>query len=296
MFNHEGLKFELTDLPKTFKIMKNYKLGFHFLYKSISLIFISCLFFFSCQQYEIEQIEPDISPFLSINGDLENPSTFMIPENIKIYREAFERVLATTVQNGKSVEFKFDKGSEINISEDIFLRITENLSELINSEKMIIVKVDGENTLISKKPINSIRRLKSGGMEEDSYFRWRLDGNIPLDIMNGMRSYNSNIHSNINDIWDLSTGNFPAYNYYTMSGNFTYNGETYSYFMGNGCANSGTGNNGCSWNDISSHYTDQQSGGNYYFILEGAATQQPIVVIHAYSNTGYSKMKNFLGW
>jgi hypothetical protein len=227
---------------------------------------------------------------------MENPSTFMINENIKIYREAFERVLAISVQDGESVEFKFDTGLEINISEDIFLRITENLTELINSGKMIIAPVNGKNTLISKMPINNIRRLKSGGMEEDSYFRWRLDGNIPLDIMNGMKAYDSDMHSNLNDIWDISSGNFPAQDYYTMSGNFTYGGETYSYFMSNGCANSGTGDNGCSWNDISSHYTDQQSGGNYYFILEGAATQQPVAVIHAYSSTGYNNMKNFLGW
>ncbi len=276
--------------------MKTYRFFYFDLFRKLGLILTLFLLFFSCQQDEIELIEPDISSFLSINGDMEDPDTYLVPENIGKYNEAFQRVLAVSVQNGESVEFKVNNGSEINIAENMFLKISRTINESINSKKMIIVRKNGENLLLRKMPITNIKRLKSGTWEEDSYFRWRLDGNIPQDIMNGMKAYSSSIHGNINDIWDLSSGNFQAQNYYTMGGYFTYMGETFYYFMSNGCGNSGTNNNSCSMNDISSNYSYQESGGSYFFVLQGAATQTPIVTIKAYTNTGYNIMRNFIGW
>jgi len=106
-----------------------------------------------------------------------------------------------------------------------------------------------------------------------------------------MRSYNSSIHGSINDIWDISTGGFAAQNYYTRNGSFTYQGETFYYFMCNGCGNANS--NDCNLNDICSSYDYKQPGGRYFFVIDNIQ-QLPLVSISTDSRNAYLLMLNYM--
>ncbi len=254
-------------------------------------IFMLSVLFQGCEKDEFDSVIVDSNNYLSIAGDINNPGILILPENREIYELAVERVLSVASQRGNTVSFFINSGLDINISERLFLRISSNLQNQIESGKMMIVKEEGKNKFVRKVILSPTMRLKYGNVEPDDD-RDPLDGNVGQAIMHGMSVYNSNIHNNINDIWNLSSGNFQAHNYYQMSGGFTYGGSHFRYSIANGCGNGGEYD--CDLNDINSFYTYQESGGKYYFVIDNIQ-QLPSVTISTYSKEGFTKMSEYLG-
>ncbi|PTN08548.1 hypothetical protein [Mangrovibacterium marinum] len=264
----------------------------------LSLLLISLLLF-SCQEDDIYMETPSSSDFLTITGGIDTPGTLYDPINAEIYRRAFQRVLSVSKQTENQVEFLIDSGSEINISEEIYKKISSHLIEVISSGKVAIVERNGINSLVRSHGVSLSKvRLKSGSTESEPYARGTLSegDNISQNVMNGLKDYaaNPDAFANTNDIWDLSSGNFPASSNYKMSGGFTYKGYSFSYFVGNSCeAWDQLGN--CPDNDINTNQITREAGGTYHFSIDNTM-QLPIANISTSDPKGFEVMKEFLGW
>ncbi len=69
MFKHEGLKFELADLLKLWKIMKiNFERN-KFVISNIFLVVLICLFSFSCQEEEFTSVKSFDELAIEISAD-----------------------------------------------------------------------------------------------------------------------------------------------------------------------------------------------------------------------------------
>lgn len=268
-------------------------------------ITISIISFTSCQKDEdiVLPVSEKEHLYIEIQGDLDDVTVLMDSENIRKYKAAVQRVLKSAKQNGTDLRFNARCGSELNISERLYTRLTQNYLRLIKSGKYILIKEYGEYGISPKAEIEKgIRRLKSGQVEDEvedggtgnDPLSLDPDGDIVNNIISGFRNYTDGETQHMNDLWDMDSYDWGYAGDSNINLGYTMGGYQGHVYMNSGCSGNWVEQN-CSGNYIMTNrsYFDHQA--NMGFFVMDDYNERPLTVVSVYSYDGYQYMKSQLG-
>lgn len=270
-------------------------------------IIISVVSFTSCQNDEdiLFPLTESEYEYIEIQGNIDDVTVLMNSENIRKYKAAVQRVLKSAKQNGTDLHFNAQCGADLNISERLYTRLTQNYLKLIKSGRYILIKEYGEYGIAPIAEIEKgITRLKSGHVEGGESAEEEGNGNEPLsldtdgdvvnNIINGFRNYKHRTTNHMTDLWDMDSydwgyaGDSRIIKGYSMGG---YQGRI---FMNSGCSGNWVDQN-CPGNGIMTARSYFDEYANKGFFTMYGYDQRPLVSITVNSNNGYNYMRNQLG-
>ncbi len=259
--------------------------------KSKSLV-LNAIFSLACigflfQSCEKEEFINEKQEYLEIKGNIDDPMTLTIPENIVIYRRARDRFHKTVLLKKNKLIWSVVDGKQLNISNDIFNSLVEsykNINERIEKNELIAY-IDSEDQVritISTKKIGFILRLKSG-YEGDPNSTSVDYGNNEQDNLNQLVDfYNAAQSGNMADYFNGSSidwsGNMMGDIY--VSGQGYINGNYASYYISNGCSQWPDGSYNCPGNDICSYDLDSYSDRDVYKVLDCSGLPLITIQVH----------------
>lgn len=274
--------------------------------KSLKVLsIIACIVFVfttSCEEIDTELMNYADAEYIDIPGDLNDIMVLANTQNWEKYSIAIDRVLSGAIQKGNTITFKAQSGSEINVSEQIFSKIVNHYTALIESGEYLVVKENGKNVVVPKNQIGKgIVRLKSAQEGDGSSCGISLANgcNEPQAVINGFMCYDRNTTSCMSDLWNMDSRNWGTASQNNIQTSFTINGYSGRVQLNNGCFNSNNsynGSNNCSGNYICSAYKqwdDQAQVG--YFIVQ-SCDGRPLAVIQVQGYNAYQYMANYIGW
>lgn len=255
----------------------------------------------SCQQFEMESNPFTSSEYIEIQGNLDDVRVLMNAENSNKYKIAVNRLLSMASQNGSSISFFAQNGADINISEQLYIRITQKVIKQIESGKFYLTKENGQNVIMPLKDVGKgIVRLKSSPIEGNQNTGIPIgDGcNEAQAVINGFKNYDSDTDGNINDIWDMDSRNWGTASQNVINSSFTIGGYSGNVYMNNGCYNSNNnynGSNDCSGNNICDAYSYWDDQANVGFFVFNDCQGLPLAVIQMSGQEAFTYMGNCLG-
>nr|WP_319998900.1 hypothetical protein [uncultured Draconibacterium sp.] len=262
------------------------------------LIIITVVSLTSCQ------IDDDISfplaeseyEYIEIQGNLNDVTVLMNPENVRRYKIAVQRVLKSAKQKGTDLCFNAKCGAELNISEKLYDRLTKNYLGLVKSGKYILVKEFGEYGLAPKTEIESfIPRLKSGQTEGgDAPLSLSPGSDIINNIISGFRNYRDGQTLHMNDIWAMNSHDWGYAGDSYINKGFLMGHYQGHVFMNSGCSGNWVDQN-CTGNYINytRSYFDSQTNTGFFTMYD--SNQLPLATVSVHTYNGYQYMKGQLG-
>ncbi|MBN2662013.1 MAG: hypothetical protein JXR68_00065 [Bacteroidales bacterium] len=273
-----------------------------FVFIALSCITISGFLLQSCEEDEFDLNSFSMNEFIDIQKDINDIEVLMNAENRAKYQVAVDRVLSLAHQNGTKIEFNTQSGIDVNISEQLYNRITQNTIKLIESGNFILFEENGKNVLIPEKFIGSdIVRLKSTSVEGSASNGIFLGNgcNEAQAVLNGFKSYDSSTCGSMNDIWNMDSRNWGTASQNVINTSFTLSGYSCNAYLVNGCYNSNNnynGSNSCSGNYICEGYKEWDPQTQMGTFILNDCQSLPLAFIKVYGYEAYQYMISYLNW